>query len=70
MRKYDLDGNELWTRQFGSIDIDHIVGSVNGVGLGPTEVGDNDAFVMKVLPPKLVKITPGPVPVPGGRPKP
>ncbi|MGQ0798112.1 MAG: hypothetical protein ACT4OI_09685, partial [Methanobacteriota archaeon] len=57
VRKYDLNGNELWTRQFGSsgwdvlfslaIDASHayMVGHSNGTLPGQTNSGGYDAFV-------------------------
>ena len=80
-RLYDFSGAEAATVEFGAGLNDfatgasadarsfYIAGSTNGVALGPTPVGDNDVFVMRVVPPPLVKV-PGPRPVPGGRPKP
>lgn len=57
VRKYDLDGDELWTRQFGTPAIDLAIGvTTNAVGVyvvgradrglpGQTHAGGADAFV-------------------------
>jgi autotransporter-associated beta strand protein len=57
VRKYDADGNELWTRQFGSSDEDgalgvaadasgvHVVGDTRGTLPGQASAGGTDAFV-------------------------
>jgi hypothetical protein len=60
VRKYDGDGNELWTHQFGSsgfaseataVAVDGSAVYVAGIALGAlpgeTSAGDNDAFVRK-----------------------
>jgi len=60
VRKYDPDGNELWTRQFGTAGHDYgyavvvdgsgdifVSGSVDGALAGQTSVGNTDAFVRK-----------------------
>ncbi len=59
VRKYDVNGTELWTRQFGSAGLDagygvavdatgaYIVGHTNGTLPGQTRVGGYDAFVRK-----------------------
>jgi hypothetical protein len=59
VRKYDFDGNELWTRQFGSDGFDRVIGiskDVSGVYLagwtelalpGQTSAGGLDAFASK-----------------------
>src|SRR5262249_18672405 len=59
VRKYDADGNELWTRQFGTTVADSITGMVadnsgvyvtgftSGTFAGQTSAGDQDAFVRK-----------------------
>src|SRR3989338_466691 len=63
VRKYDVYGNEVWTRQFGSSGDDvvnshfglavaadnsvYIVGDTLGVLLGQTSAGDRDAYVRK-----------------------
>lgn len=57
VRRYDFDGNEIWTRQFGSPGFDtlpelvagrgrvFIIGSVNGAMPGQTHGGSADAFI-------------------------
>jgi parallel beta-helix repeat protein len=62
LRKYDSDGNELWTQQFGSagnddaraLSIDtagvYVAGSTSGTLPGQTNVGGEDAFVRKYDP--------------------
>ncbi|MBX2998946.1 MAG: SBBP repeat-containing protein [Caldilineaceae bacterium] len=54
IRKYDINGNEVWTRQFGSIAILSV--AVDGSGIyiagsdtfpGETTLGGSDAFVRK-----------------------
>ncbi len=59
VRKYDIDGNELWTRQFGTSSHDfglgiaadesgiYLVGHVSGTLPGQTSTGTRDAFVRK-----------------------
>ncbi|MBI4302039.1 MAG: thrombospondin type 3 repeat-containing protein [Chloroflexi bacterium] len=59
VRKYDGDGNELWTRQFGTSDNDfacgiagdstgvYVAGYTQGDFPGQTSVGGLDAFVRK-----------------------
>jgi hypothetical protein len=59
VRKYDLDGNELWTRQFGSSSNDSagaiaanstgvfVAGYTQGTLPGQTSAGGTDAFVRK-----------------------
>mgnify|MGYP006162909001 CR=1 FL=1 len=61
IRKYDGNGNELWTRQFGpqgqttatsDVVLDqagnqYVVGSTNGTLPGQTYAGQGDAFVIK-----------------------
>jgi hypothetical protein len=59
VRKYDLAGNELWTRQFGTSGADsavgiaadasgvYVTGSTTGTFAGQTGAGDEDAFVRK-----------------------
>jgi len=60
VRKYDRDGNELWTRQFGTlvsaeangVVIDgagrvYLVGSTSGPLPGQTSMGEGDAFLRK-----------------------
>ena len=60
MRKYDAAGNELWTRQFGTIYANYAYGvAVDGTGLyvagytdgtlpGQIDSGLHDAFVVKL----------------------
>lgn len=59
VRKYDVDGNELWTRQFGTLGHDgrsfrglatdgrgvYVTGNVAGTLPGQTSAGGRDAFV-------------------------
>ncbi|MBI4904042.1 MAG: PKD domain-containing protein [Acidobacteria bacterium] len=59
LRKYDANGNELWTRQFGTIKNDialgvaanstgvYVVGWTGGAFTGQTNAGDADAFIRK-----------------------
>ncbi|MEK7750791.1 MAG: SBBP repeat-containing protein, partial [Acidobacteriota bacterium] len=60
VRKYDSNGNELWTRQFGSSTVDDasavavdpsggvtVVGRTYGALPGQVNPGDNDVFVIK-----------------------
>lgn len=59
VRKYDIDGNEIWTRQFGSSDYDrgysisagpsgiYVAGSTSGSLPGQIAGGGGDAFVRK-----------------------
>lgn len=60
VRKYDVNGNELWTRQFGSsggfepaagIAVDangvYVAGTTNGALPGQTSAGDEDAYVRR-----------------------
>ena len=59
MRKYDADGTELWTRQFGSSDGEfvyavsadttgvYLAGYAWGTLPGKTSSGGSDAFVCK-----------------------
>src|SRR5262249_2224271 len=59
LRAYDTDGNELWTRQFGSAALDaansiaaddtavYVGGETDGVLPGQTSAGGRDAFVRK-----------------------
>ena len=64
VRKYDGDGAELWTRQFGTeqidlvdgVDIDdegnlYLVGLTEGVLPGQISLGGRDAFVIKIADP-------------------
>ncbi len=67
VRKYDLDGNEVWTRQFGTpsgdnargISVDasgiYVAGGTDGTLPGQTSAGSTDAFVVKL---KLSILTP------------
>ncbi|MDA2914238.1 hypothetical protein MYX77_09840 [Acidobacteriia bacterium AH_259_A11_L15] len=60
VRKYDANGNEVWTRQFGSssndvargISVDasgvYVAGRVGGTLPGQTSAGFTDAFVVKL----------------------
>ncbi|OLE32826.1 MAG: hypothetical protein AUI36_28850, partial [Cyanobacteria bacterium 13_1_40CM_2_61_4] len=59
LRKYDLNGNELWTRQFGGVDADEaygvaldgnnvfVVGRLNGPWSGQTNLRSGSAFLSK-----------------------
>jgi hypothetical protein len=59
LRKYDADGNELWTRQFGTLGDDHawvaavdasgvyVGGLTDGTLPGQTSAGFVDAFIRK-----------------------
>jgi DNA-binding beta-propeller fold protein YncE len=59
VRKYDADGKELWTRQFGTSNLDevcaigvdesgvYIAGTTRGVLPGQTSLGGADMFVRK-----------------------
>lgn len=59
VRKYDSDGNEVWTRQFGSPEDDspggiavgasgvYVAGLTQGALLGQTSLGGSDAFLRK-----------------------
>ena len=59
VRKYDADGNEVWTRQFGTSSIDtprgisvhatgvYVAGETRGTLPGQTASGSSDAFVRK-----------------------
>ncbi|MFC2144565.1 kelch repeat-containing protein [Acidobacteriota bacterium] len=59
IRKYDVDGNEVWTRQFGTLEGDFAAGiSIHGSSVyvggktwgefpGQTNLGSTDAFVAK-----------------------
>ena len=64
VRKYDGDGAELWTRQFGTEQIDlvdgvdindegnlYLVGLTEGVLPGQISLGGRDAFVIKIADP-------------------
>jgi uncharacterized protein (TIGR03437 family) len=63
VRKYDLNGNELWTRQFGSAGNDfpsgvapggaavYVVGNTSGALPQQISAGGIDAFVAKLAPP-------------------
>ncbi|MBK5293860.1 MAG: SBBP repeat-containing protein [Acidobacteriia bacterium] len=62
VRKYDTDGNELWTRQFGTARVDealgaaldatgfYVVGKVEQALPGQTYLNSNDAFLRKYSP--------------------
>jgi hypothetical protein len=59
VRKYDVDGNEVWTRQFGSSERDfangiaadssaiYVVGETSGTLPNATSAGESDAYVRK-----------------------
>ena len=59
LRKYDGNGNELWTRQFGTTGFDYVyavdsdssgvyvAGETSGTFSGQTNAGGSDAFVRK-----------------------
>lgn len=59
LRKYDFDGNEVWTRQFGTVPRDeggrvavnstgvYVVGLVGDAFPGQTNAGGSDAYVRK-----------------------
>lgn len=59
VRKYDLDGNEQWTRQFGTASLDqahavsaqaggvYLFGKTDGAFPGQISAGSTDAFVRK-----------------------
>jgi hypothetical protein len=59
LRAYDLDGNELWTRQFGTVPTERLLGvtmsggeiyacgHTQGAFPGQTYAGNTDAFVVK-----------------------
>lgn len=59
VRKYDSDGNEIWTRQFGTVSSDeatgvavdasgvYVTGFTPGVLPGQSSAGGSDAFVRK-----------------------
>ena len=60
IRKYNSDGDEEWTWQFGTSEFDYasgvaadssggvyVVGNTNGEFPGQTEEGDQDAFIRK-----------------------
>ncbi|RLT45253.1 MAG: hypothetical protein DWI57_01080, partial [Chloroflexi bacterium] len=59
IRKYDMDGNVIWTRQFGSSSADYaqgitadisgvyVVGYTEGTLPGQTNAGDKDAYIRK-----------------------
>ncbi|HEY6757584.1 MAG TPA: SBBP repeat-containing protein [Nitrososphaera sp.] len=61
--KYNSDGDEIWTRQFGTSDFDtaievtgdssggvYVVGNTNGEFPGQTNVGGSDSFIRKYNP--------------------
>jgi hypothetical protein len=60
IRKYNSDGDEIWTRQFGTSDFEYasgvsvdssggvyVVGNTNGEFPGQTRQGEQDAFIRK-----------------------
>jgi hypothetical protein len=60
VRKYNADGNKVWTRQFGGNTLDdaangvfadstgiYVTGTTSGTLLDPSNAGDRDAFVRK-----------------------
>jgi len=58
LRSYDTDGNELWTRQFGTAGFEHghvavdtsgiyVAGYTDGAFPGQTNAGSGDAFLRK-----------------------
>lgn len=61
VRKYDSDGNIIWTFQFGTPETDeafgismfsnelYVVGSTLGTFAGQTHIGEVDAFVVKLV---------------------
>ena len=62
IRKYDSDGDEIWTRQFGTSENDsargvfadssggvYVVGDTEGTFPGQTQVGFTDAFLAKLV---------------------
>ena len=63
VRKYDANGSEVWTRQFGSSSFDgtagisvdasgiYVAGSTEGTLPGQKSVGSEDAFVVKLSSP-------------------
>ena len=60
VRKYDANGSEVWTRQFGSSSLDltagisvaasgiYVAGSTEGTLPGQKSTGSQDAFVVKL----------------------
>ena len=60
LRKYDANGNALWTLQFGTAGADsahgvatdssliYVAGSTTGALFGQTAAGGSDAFVLKL----------------------
>jgi hypothetical protein len=62
LRKYDTDGNEVWTRQFGTTNLDdvsgaavddsgvYVAGSTLGVLPGQSSAGSADLFIRKYDP--------------------
>lgn len=61
VRKYDVSGNEMWTRQFGTDDTDlalavvvdgtgqaHAIGSTRGALPGQASAGGRDAVIVKL----------------------
>jgi hypothetical protein len=61
VRKYDADGNELWTRQFGTAGVDsasgvaadasglYVAALTSGTFPDQTSAGGTDAFVAKIV---------------------
>ena len=70
IRKYDRDGNELWTNQFGTQKGDavggvvygggslYVVGSTEGAFAGQTNSGSYDTYVLKMPDAPLLTLTP------------
>lgn len=60
LRKYDFDGNEIWTRQFGTPSFEnaraiagdgsgvYVVGNTSGAFAGQSNIGAQDIFVSKI----------------------
>lgn len=59
VRKYDIDGNEIWTRQFGTSDSDsalsvsihssgvYVTGNTRGAFPGEPNLGESDTYIRK-----------------------
>ena len=71
IRKFDSDGNEVWTNQFGTqkgdavagVVVDgvgslYVVGSTEGAFTGQTNSGSYDTFVLKMPDAPLLTVTP------------